>query len=125
MLHDLLMSAKAPEGEPPEAPARWVTAQHEGRLLLFYPTGIAEGIKTSQGVSDAVECSRIIDLDTGEIYRDARVFGVALLVNLKVAIPDQAVCGRLAKSSRGAWIIAPHSAEELDTAQKWISEDLA
>lgn len=122
MLHDTLMSARAPEEQDP--PARWTTAQHEGSLLLFYPSELREGVKTSQGVTDAVFCRRVVDLDAGQAFESALIFGAALVPNLKGAIPEAAVCGRLAKSEKGAWILVPHSQEELYAAQKWITENL-
>jgi hypothetical protein len=116
------MSAKAPEEQAP--PARWTTAQHEGSLLLFFPSELREGIKTSQGVSDAVLCRRVVDLDAGQAYEAALIFGAALVPNIKGGIPDAPVCGRLLKSERGAWLLSPHSQEELYVAQKWITENL-
>lgn len=114
----MLMSARLPSEEQ----ERWVTAQHEGHLLLFYPSEKREGVKTSQGVSDAVHCRRIVDLDSGQVYQGALVFGAGLVPNIVGGIPDSAVCGRLAKSEKGAWVLTPHNQEELYAAQKWISE---
>lgn len=129
MHHDTLMSAKLPLEEEwpvarPPSGDRWVTAQHEGSLLLFYPTELREGVKTSQGVSDAISCRRIVDLDSGDVFEGALVFGAALVPNLKGGLPDSPVCGRLIKSERGAWLLTPHSQEELYAAQKWITENL-
>lgn len=123
MLHDTLMSAKVPEEQA--SPARWTTAQHEGNLLLFFPSELREGVKTSQGVSDAVFCRRIVDLDAGQAYDSALVFGAALVPNIKGGVPESPVCGRLVKSERGAWLLAPHTQEELYVAQKWIEENIA
>lgn len=119
MYHDTLMSARIPEET-----GKWVTAQHEGRLLLFYPFEVREGIKTTMGVSDAAFCTRVVDLDTTEVFEGALIFGAALVPNLKGGIPDAAVCGRLTKSEKGAWVLMPHSQEELYVAQKWIQENL-
>lgn len=123
MVHDTLMSARLPTD------VRWVTAQHEGRLLLFYPSELKKGIKTSAGTSDAVVCHRIVDLDTAEVFERAMVFGAALVPNLidpdAQAVDDRPVCGRLVKGDRGAWLLAPHTQEELYKAQEWIQENLA
>lgn len=118
MYHDALMSARLPSED------KWTTSQHEGRLLLFFPSEIREGIKTEHGASDAVLCRRVVDLDSGQTFEGALIFGAALVPNVKGAIPDASVCGRLAKSEKGAWILTPHNQEELYVAQKWIQENL-
>lgn len=118
MYHDTLMSARFPSED------RWITAQHEGQLLLFYPSEVREGIKTSQGVSDAVFCRMVVDLDSGQTFEEALIFGAALVPNIRGGIPDSPVCGRLVKSEKGAWVLAPHSQEELYSAQKWITENI-
>lgn len=117
MLHDVLMSARAPSD------TRWVTSENEGALLLFFPTEVRSGIKTSQGTADAVLCRRIANLDTGESYTEALVFGAALVPNIEPAAPDSAVLGRLEKSSRGAWVLQPHTPEELAVALTWMKEN--
>lgn len=119
MLHDTLMSVRFPSED------RWNTAKNEGSLLLFFPTELREGVKTSQGVSDAVACQRIANLDTGSVYTDALIFGAALVPNIAGGAPDSPVLGRLSKSSRGAWLLLPHTQEELYLAQKWIEENPA
>lgn len=118
MYHDTLMSARLPSDD------RWSPARNEGSLLLFYPSGMREGVKTSQGVSDALHCRRIVNLDDGRVFEDALIFGAALVPNVAGGAPDSAVLGRLKKSERGAWILAPHNQEELYLAEKWISENL-
>lgn len=114
----MLMSTRFPSEE------RWTTAQHEGRLLLFYPSELRQGVKTSQGVTDAVHCRRVVDLDSGEVFEEALIFGAALVPNIKGAIPDNSVCGRLAKTEKGAWVLMPHSEEELHVAHKWETENI-
>lgn len=118
MYTSMLMSARFPTEE------QWRTAQHEGRLLLFFPEELREGVTTSQGTSDAVLCRRVVDLDAQEAYEDALIFGAALVPNIKPAIPSESVCGRLVKSEKGAWILTPHTQEDLYVAQKWIEENL-
>ena len=128
MLHDVLMSARAPEEQdaPPDwaATSRWTPAQHEGHLLMFYPAELREAVTTVHGTSDAVHCHRVVDLDTREVFEGALIFGAALTHNIKVGIPDAAVIGRLSKTSKGAWVLTRHSPEELGTAQQWESENL-
>lgn len=119
MLHDTLMSVRFPSEE------KWSAAHNEGKLLLFFPTEVREGVKTSQGESDAVACRRIANLDTLAVYEDALVFGAALVPNIAGGVPDNPVLGRLSKSSRGAWLLLPHTQEELYLAQKWIEENPA
>lgn len=118
MYQNLLMSARLPSEEG------WVTAEHEGRLLLFYPSEKREGVQTAHGVSDAILCLRVVDLDSGQTYDETLIFGSGLVANISIGIPEHAVCGRLTKSTRGAWILAPHNPEELLAAQTWISENL-
>lgn len=118
MYQDTLMSARLPSEEA------WTTAEHEGRLLLFYPAEKREAVQTAHGTVDAVLCHRIVDLDSGQAYDDVLVFGTALVVNIADGIPDSAVCGRLTKTQRGAWMLAPHTQEELHAAEKWMRENL-
>lgn len=118
MLHDTLMSTRLPSDD------RWVTAQNEGNLILFFPAELRTGVKTSQGETDAVACHRVVNLDTNTVYDTALIFGAALVPNISPAAPDSAVLGRLAKGDRGAWILLTHTQEELHAAQKWIEENL-
>ena len=124
MLHDILMSARAPEEQNAPQAGRWTTAQHEGHLLVFYPSELREAVTTVHGTSDAVHCHRVVDLDTQEVFEGALIFGAALVYNIKVGVPDAAVIGRLNKTSKGAWVLTAHSPEELNTAQRWESENL-
>lgn len=119
MFHDMLMSARSPSD------TRWVTSENEGSLLLFFPSEVRSGIDTKQGTADAVLCGQIVNLDTGDVYTEALVFGAALVPNIGPAAPDSAVLGRLTKSERGAWMLQPHGAEELAIAQNWIKENNA
>ncbi len=119
MLHDTLMSIRFPSED------RWATAQHEGHLLMFYPRELREAVSTVHGVSDAVDCRRVVDLDSREVFEDALIFGAALVYNIKPGIPDAAVVGRLHKTERGAWMLKPHTPEELNAAEQWESENLA
>lgn len=119
MYQDMLMSARIMSDD------RWVTAENEGGLLLFFPAELRQGVKTSQGVTDAVLCRRIVNLDTQAVYHDALVFGAALVPNVSGGTPDGAVLGRLGKTERGAWVLHPHTQEELYTAENWIKENNA
>lgn len=119
MFQDMLMSARIMSDD------RWVTAENEGGLLLFFPSEVRNGVKTSQGVSDAVLCHRIVNLDTGAVYENALVFGAALVPNVGPGAPGSAVLGRLAKTSRGAWVLDPHSQEDLYLAHHWMKENNA
>jgi hypothetical protein len=113
------MSARLPSDD------RWSAAQNEGDLLLFFPSELRNGIKTSQGETDAVACRTIVNLEAGRVFTDALVFGAALVPNIAGGVPDRPVLGRLNKSDRGAWILLPHSQEELDKAHKWMMENPA
>lgn len=126
MYHDTLMSARIPtETDKPSSAGRWTTAEHEGQLLLFFPSEMRENVKTSRGTTDAVACHRVVDLESGQVYEDTLIFGAALVLNLKGGADLQVpVCGRLAKSDKGAWVLKPHSQEELNVAHGWIQENI-
>ncbi len=118
MLHDTLMRARLPSDD------RWTAAGNEGALTLFFPAELRTGVTTKQGETDAVLCHRIVNLDTGQAFENSLVFGAALVPNISPAAPDSSVLGRLTKGDRGAWILLPHTQEELYQAQKWIEENL-
>lgn len=125
MFHDALMSARAP-AEDDDSGGRWATAEHEGKLILFFPSELREAVKTSMGVSDAVACRVVVDLDAQTVYHNALIFGAALVPNIAGGVAAESpVLGRLTKTSRGAWMLAPHDETELHTALKWIEENNA
>ena len=119
MFHDMLMSARLPADD------RWVPAENEGALILFYPTELKEAVATSYGTSDAVLCKKIVNLDTGVTYEDTLVFGAGLVVNIREGIPDRMVLGRLGKTARGAWVLLAHTEEEAQLADRHTLEEIA
>lgn len=124
-----LMQHRIPEGEP-DAPSRsWRPAEHEGALLLFFPVEFRPGVKTVHGEADAVFCDRIVNLDTGEVLRGAQVFGSALTVNIKGAVPDQPVMGRLGKGvanggNKAPWVLFKFEEEDRDRADAWMKANV-
>jgi hypothetical protein len=115
--HDTLMSFRL----PPDS--TWSAAQNEGALIAFFPSEIRRAVDTAHGTKDAVNCRKVVNLDTGEVFHDVLVFGAALTVNIREGVPDNAVLGRLTKGARGAWFLAPHTPEELAQAHNWMTEN--
>lgn len=112
----------------PNADDKWTAAEHVGNLLLFFPTEIRRGIKTSNGDSDAVSCSRVVNLDTGRVLHNTLIFGTALVPNIGGGAPDGVVLGRLGQGEgkpgqSKPWILLPHDEQELHRAQDWLARD--
>jgi hypothetical protein len=112
----------------PNADDKWTAAEHNGNLLLFFPTEIRRGIKTSNGDADAVSCSRVVNLDTGRVLHNTLIFGAALVPNVGGGAPDGVVLGRLSQGEGKAgqskpWILLPHDERELHIAQNWLAQD--
>lgn len=124
-----LMQHRLPEGEPDPPSRMWRPADHENALLLFFPVEFRAGVKTVHGEADAVFCDRIVNLDTGEVLKGAQVFGSALTVNIKDAIPDQPVMGRLGKGvanggNKAPWVLFKFEEEDRDRADAWIKANV-
>jgi len=112
----------------PNADDKWTAAEHHGNLLLFFPTEIRRGIKTSNGDADAVACSRVVNLDTGRVLHNTLIFGTALVPNIGGGAPDGVVLGRLGQGEgkpgqSKPWILQPHDENELRRAQEWLAQD--
>lgn len=112
----------------PNADDKWTAAEHNGNLLLFFPTEIRRGIKTSNGEADAVSCSRVVNLDTGRILHNTLIFGTALVPNIGPGAPDGVVVGRLGQGvgkngNNPPWILNPHDEADLRRAQEWLALD--
>lgn len=112
----------------PNADDKWTAAEHLGNLLLFFPTEVRRGIKTSNGDSDAVSCSRVVNLDTGRILHNTLIFGTALVPNIGPGAPDGVVLGRLGQGEgkpgqSKPWILLPHDENELRVCQDWLARD--
>ena len=112
----------------PNAEDKWTAAEHLGNLLLFFPTEVRRGIKTTNGDADAVACSRVVNLDTGRVLNNTLIFGTALVPNIGPAAPDSLVAGRLAQGEgkpgqSKPWILLPHDENELRQVQAWLAHD--
>jgi hypothetical protein len=103
---------------------KFTAAEHNGCLLLFFPTEFRTQIPTSNGTTDAV-ATKIVNLNTGQVLHDALVFGSALIPQLKGAVPDGMVLGRLGQgqNTKGnpPWILAPHSEQDVAVAEQWLA----
>lgn len=104
---------------------KFEAARHNGHLMLFFPSQFDQNIPTVNGSADAVT-SRIVDLDTGEVLDDAKVWGKAMVPQLKGGIPDGMVLGRLGQGqSKGGnnppWILHPHTEQDVARAEQWLA----
>jgi hypothetical protein len=99
---------------------------HNGHLLLFFPSAFRSGIATVNGEADCVD-TRIVDLDTGQVLEDAKVWGKAMVPQLKGAVPDGIVLGRIAQgqNTKGnpPWLLQPFDAQDNARAEAWIAQD--
>jgi len=114
----------------PNADDKWTAAEHNGSLLLFFPTEVRRGIKTSNGDADAVSCSRVVNLNTGRVLHNTLIFGTALVPNIGGGAPDGIVLGRLGQGEgkpgqSKPWILLPHDENDLRLAQQWLAQDAA
>lgn len=114
----------------PNADDKWTAAEHNGDLLIFFPTEIRRGIKTSNGDADAVACSRVVNLRTGRVLRNTLIFGTALVPNIGGGAPDGIVLGRLSQGEgkpgqSKPWILLPHDESELQLCHQWLAQDAA
>lgn len=104
---------------------KFEAANHNGHLLLFFPGSYDQNIPTVNGTADAVT-TRIVDLDTGQVLDDAKVWGKAMVPQLKGAVPDGMVLGRLAQGqgkggNNPPWILQPHTEQDVYRAEQWIA----
>ena len=104
---------------------KFEAARHNGHLMLFFPTRFEENIPTRNGAADAVT-AKIVDLDTGEVLDDAKVWGKAMVPQLKGAVPDGMVLGRLAQGEGKAgnnppWILHPHTEQDVARAEAYLA----
>lgn len=102
-------------------------SEHLGALLLFFPTEFRSQVPTVHGVSDAV-AARLVNLETGRVLENTLIFPTALVTQLKAAVPDGIVLGRLgqgtAKNGNSApWLLSPFTEPELARAEAWIVQD--
>lgn len=103
---------------------KFTAAEHNGALLLFFPSAHRTDIPTQHGTADAVE-SKIVNLDTGQVLEDTMIFGRALVGQLKGAAPDGMVLGRLGQgqNTKGnpPWMLFSHTEQDVARAEAWIA----
>lgn len=103
---------------------KFTAAEHNGALLLFFPSAYRTDIPTQHGVADAVE-GRIVNLDSGQVLENAMVFGRALVGQLKGAVPDGMVLGRLGQGQNQKgnppWMLFSHTEQDVARAEAWIA----
>ncbi len=104
---------------------KFEAARHNGHLLLIFPSAFRAEVPTSKGTSDCVD-AKIVDLDTGEELADAKVWGKAMVPQLKGAVPDGMVLGRLGQGEGKAgnnppWILHPHTEQDVARAEAYLA----
>lgn len=104
---------------------KFEAAAHNGHLMLFFPSQFDQNIPTVNGTADAVT-TRIVDLDTNQVLDDAKVWGKAMVPQLKGAIPDGMVLGRLGQGqgkggNNPPWILHPHTEQDVARAEQWLA----
>lgn len=103
---------------------KFVAAENNGALLLFFPTQLQEKIATAHGESDAV-AARVVRLNDGRVYDNALIFPTALVTQLKAAVPDGMVLGTLGQgeNTKGnpPWLLAPHTEADVAKAEAWLA----
>lgn len=102
----------------------------DGQLLLIYPTEYHSAIPTKfdrpgKPPSQAVDC-HIVGLETGKILKDARIFGAAMVPQLKGAVGGKPVLGRLGRgvaqgSNQPPWILKDFDEQEAAMARQWMA----
>lgn len=104
---------------------KFEAAKHNGHLLLFFPSAFRADVPTQNGTADCVD-TKIVDLDTGETLNDAKVWGKAMVPQLKGEVPDGMVLGRLAQGEGKAgnnppWILHPHTEQDVARAEAYLA----
>jgi len=103
---------------------KFVAAEHNGQLLLFFPTQLQTGIATQHGTADAVN-TKVVNLDTGRVLDNALIFATALVTQLKGAVPEGMVLGRLGQgqNTKGnpPWLLSPHTDADVATAEAYLA----
>lgn len=102
-------------------------SEWEGSLLLFFPNEYHSAIPTVNGDNAAVD-THIVVLDKGgKVLRDARVWGRALIPQLKGAIGGKPVLGRLAKgqATKGnnpPWVLSDFTDQDANMARQFMEQ---
>jgi hypothetical protein len=103
---------------------KFVPADSNGALLLFFPTQLQTGIKTAHGAADAVAAT-VVRLNDGRVFENALIFPTALVTQLKAAVPDGMVLGTLGQgeNTKGnpPWLLSPHTEADVAIAEAWLA----
>ena len=103
---------------------KFVPAENNGALLLFFPTQLQTQVKTAHGEADAV-AARIVRLNDGRVYDNALIFPTGLVTQLKSAVPDGMVLGTLyqGENTKGnpPWLLRPHNEQDVQQAEAWLA----
>lgn len=101
-----------------------VWAENLGALMLFFPTRFDSKVPTVHGESDAI-AAKVVRLEDGRVWENGMVFPMALVTQLKGAIPDGMVLGRVGqgdnKKGNPPWLLQPHTAEDVVRAEAWLA----
>lgn len=95
-----------------------------GHLLVVVPKEFRENIPTKMGNSDAVAVD-IADLDTGQIYRNALWFNVALISATKDKIGGSPILARMSQGVAKAGQSAPWVLEAANTDAAAVAKGTA
>lgn len=103
---------------------KFVPADNNGALLLFFPTQLQQGVATAHGTADAI-AARVVRLEDGRVFDNALIFPTALVTQLKSAVPDGMVLGRLGQgqNTKGnpPWLLSPHTEADVAVAERWLA----
>lgn len=101
---------------------KFVAAEHNGALLLFFPTALQLKVTTAHGECDAV-ATRVVNLENGRVLDNTMIFATALVTQLRQAVPDGMVLGRLGQgqNTKGnpPWLLSPYTEEDIARADAW------
>lgn len=113
-----------PGSSAPNPEDKFAPAENHGALLLFFPHSFQEKTPTEHGAADTVD-TKIVRLNDGRVWENARIFSIGLVGQLKNAVPDGIVLGTLGqgenKKGNPPWVLNGHTAEENAKAEAWIA----
>lgn len=113
-----------PGSSAPNPEDKFAPSENHGALLLFFPHAFYEKTKTEHGEADVVD-AKIVRLNDGRVWENARVFSIGLVGQLKNAVPDGIVLGTLGqgenKKGNPPWVLLGHDAQQNAQAEAWIA----
>lgn len=113
-----------PGSSAPNPEDKFAPSENLGALLLFFPHAFYEKTKTEHGESDVVD-AKIVRLNDGRVWENARIFSIGLVGQLKGAVPDGIVLGTLGqgenKKGNPPWVLLGHDAQQNAQAEAWIA----